>query len=232
MHIAFERVRLAREGFTLQADVSVEPGTSVAVIGPSGAGKSTLLSLVAGFDRPDAGRILIGGQDMARVRPADRPVTLLFQDNNLFPHLTVFQNVALGRAPNLRLDQADRAACSSVLARVDLAGHANKRPAELSGGQQSRAALARALLRAKPVLLLDEPFAALGPALRRDMLDLVAEIRAERDMTLMMVTHDPEDARRIAGQVIFVQAGHVEPPRDTAAVFNSPTPGMAAYLGI
>lgn len=231
MQIAFDRVRLARRGFILKADFKVVSGASVAVIGPSGAGKSTLLSLLAGFDQPDAGRILIDRQDMAGVRPADRSVTLLFQDNNLFPHLTVFQNVALGLAPNLRLSQSDRTACRSVLARVDLADHADRRPAELSGGQQSRAALARALLRDRPVLLLDEPFAALGPALRRDMLDLVAEIRAERDMTLMIVTHDPEDARRIAGQVIFVQAGQVENPRDTTAVFDAPTPGMAAYLG-
>lgn len=232
VRIRFDTVELARPGFSLSADVAVAAEASVAVIGPSGAGKSTLLGLLAGFVPPSAGRIYIGDTDVTAIGPAQRPVTILFQDNNLFPHLTLVQNVGLGRNPGLRLGQEDHRAVAAVLERVGLDGLTEARPAELSGGQQSRAALARALLRNHPVLLLDEPFAALGPALRRDMLDLVAQIRVERKMTLLMVTHDPTDAARISESVIFVSEGRAEPPQPTAALMDAPSPALAAYLGL
>ncbi|MEO1312640.1 MAG: thiamine ABC transporter ATP-binding protein [Pseudomonadota bacterium] len=232
MRITFDAVRLSRPGFALTADWSVASGASVAILGPSGAGKSTLLSLLAGFETPSSGWIKIGGQDVTDLHPADRPVAMLFQDNNLFPHLTITQNVGLGRNPALRLTAADKASVVEVLERVGLEGKADQRPSELSGGQQSRAALARALLRDRPILLLDEPFSALGPALRRDMLDLVSEIRAEHQMTLLMVTHDPADAERIAEQIAFVDGGLASAPAPTKALLAKPPPALAAYLGV
>jgi thiamine transport system ATP-binding protein len=158
-------------------------------------------------------------------------MTMLFQDNNLFPHLTVTQNVGLGIGPDLRLSPAQKDQVRAALARVGLADHAEKRPAALSGGQQSRAALARVLVQARPLVLLDEPFAALGPALRNEMLDLVAELVRETAAALVMVTHAPEDVRRIADQVVFVSSGNAKAPQPAAALMDNPPAELRAYLG-
>lgn len=229
--LVLERVALAQGAFRLEADWALEPGARVAVIGPSGAGKSTLLMAVAGFLSPLAGRILWQGQDLGPLAPGARPVSVLFQDQNLFPHLTLAQNLGLGLSPRLRLSAAEEMQVETALERVGLAGMGARRPAELSGGQAGRAALARALLRARPMLLLDEPFAALGPALKADMLALVAEIAAETAALVMMVTHDPADARAFADQVVLVDAGRAAAPVPTAALFADPPPGLRAYLG-
>jgi thiamine transport system ATP-binding protein len=230
--LALEGVVVAQEDWRLTADVSIEAGTSTAIFGPSGAGKSTLLDVIAGFIEPAAGRVLWEGRDLTPLPPAARPVTLLFQDHNLFAHLTVAQNVGLGLRPDLRLDPGERARVAAALSETELAGKEGRRPGELSGGERSRVALARALLRNRPLLLLDEPFAALGPALRAEMLDLVARIRAEQGATLLMVSHAPEDARRIAGQVVMVDDGRVSAPVETGALFADPPPALRAYLGV
>jgi thiamine transport system ATP-binding protein len=141
------------------------------------------------------------------------------------------QNVGLGIRPDLRLKAAEKDKVTGALARVGLDGHASKRPAALSGGQQSRAALARVLVQARPWVLLDEPFAALGPALRNEMLDLVQELVVETGAGLIMVTHAPEDVRRIADQVIFVAAGRAEAPQPAQALMENPPPELQAYLG-
>lgn len=229
--LRLDHVVLTEPGFRLEADWSVPTGARVALIGPSGAGKSTLLNAIAGFVAPDAGRILWNGSDLGPVAPGDRPLSILFQDQNLFPHLTVQQNLALGLSPSLRLDAATVARVGAVLDRVGLAGLGARRPAELSGGQQGRAALARVLLRARPMLLLDEPFAALGPALKAEMLDLVTEVAGETGATVLMVTHDPADARRFAGQTVVVADGIATAPRDTARLFADPPPALRDYLG-
>ncbi|MDW4548996.1 ATP-binding cassette domain-containing protein [Defluviimonas sp. D31] len=222
---------ITQDDFRLTADFSVAAGARVAVIGPSGAGKSTLLSVIAGFYPAASGRVLWNGADITRQPPARRPLSILFQDQNLFPHLTVAENVGLGLRPDLRLSPAERAAVARALERTGLAGLEARRPAKLSGGQQSRVALARALLRARPLMLLDEPFAALGPALKAEMLDLVAEIAAETGATVLMVSHDPADARRFAPETIVVAGGVAHPPQPTAALLDNPPPALAAYLG-
>lgn len=218
-------------GFTLSADLTVPEGARVAVIGPSGAGKSTLLAAIAGFQPVAAGRVLWKGGDLGPLAPGKRPLSILFQDNNLFPHLTAAENVGLALRPGLRLGEQEQARVAGALARVGLEGLGDRRPAALSGGQQSRVALARALLRARPILLLDEPFAALGPALRAEMLDLVAEITAETGSTLLIVTHDPRDAERIADLTVLVAEGRAEAPVPTAALFADPPKALAEYLG-
>lgn len=229
--LVFEGLRIEQGAFSLEADFTVETGAKLAVIGPSGGGKSTLLNAVAGFLQPAQGRVLWEGQDMANLSPGARPVSILFQDNNLFPHLTVAQNVGLGLRPNLRLSVAEAARVEAALVRVDLAGFAARKPADLSGGQVSRVALARMLLRAKPLVLLDEPFAALGPALRDEMLDLVGELVEETNASLMMVSHNPADAKRIADAVVLVSDGVAHSPVEVGEIFANPPEALRAYLG-
>ena len=229
--LQLENLCLTQGPFRLQANWALPAGETLAIIGPSGAGKSTLLMAIAGFRPATTGRILWNGADMASLPPGKRPVSILFQDQNLFPHLTIARNLGLGLNPRLRLTAAEWARVDAVLDRVGLAGMGNRRPSELSGGQQGRAALARALLMQKPLLLLDEPFAALGPALKADMLSLVTEVVTETKATLLMVTHDPQDARRHASLTSFVADGTALAPEPTESLFANPPAALQAYLG-
>ncbi|CAM3262822.1 ATP-binding cassette domain-containing protein [Paracoccus nototheniae] len=226
--LEFQGIVLRQDDFTLAADLSLPQGRH-AVIGASGSGKSTLLSLVAGFLAPTQGRLIWDGQDITDLAPGRRPVSILFQHHNLFPHLSVTQNMGMGLRPDLRLDRAQRVQVAQALDQVGLTGMGERRPGALSGGQQSRVALARVLLRARPLLLLDEPFAALGPALKSEMLALLAQIAT--DTTVLMVTHDPTDARIFAPDTLLVEDGRVHPPRPTGALLDDPPPGLRAYLG-
>ena len=165
-------------------------------MGPSGSGKSTLLNLVAGFETPRSGRVLIGGADVTALPPAARPVSMVFQENNLFAHLDVERQCRARPLAGAAADAPPTAlAVAEALSRTGLAGKEQRLPRELSGGERQRVALARVLVRDRPVLLLDEPFASLGPALREDMLDLLVGVQAERRMTVLFVTHQPEDAQ-------------------------------------
>jgi thiamine transport system ATP-binding protein len=229
--LQLDRLTYVQGDFRLAADWSAPAASRIAVMGPSGAGKSTLLSMIAGFLAPTSGRVIWTGTDLTSVPPGERPATILFQDQNLFPHLTVTQNLGLGLRPDLRLSPAELARIDTALARVGLSGLGSRRPAQLSGGQASRAALARALLRARPILLLDEPFAALGPALRSDMLDLVREVADETKALVLMVTHDPQDALALGGMTAFVVKGIVQPPVPTSDLLANPPPDVQDYLG-
>ena len=231
MSIVFDNLVLCHKGFQLTASFTLEPQKKYAILGPSGCGKSTLLSTIAGFMSVDHGCILLNGQDITNLPPAGRPISLLFQDHNLFPHMSVLNNVALGLKPDLKLDDTDTRAVNQALEHVGLADQANKLPSELSGGQQQRVAIARALLRNKPFMLLDEPFAALGPSLKHEILDIVAQIVDETSTTLLLVTHDPEDALYIADETIFVSDGKANPPVNTKALFNNPPTALKNYLG-
>ncbi|PZQ95483.1 MAG: thiamine ABC transporter ATP-binding protein [Cereibacter sphaeroides] len=229
--LALERVVLEQGDFHLSAYWALEPGARVAVIGPSGAGKSTLLMAIAGFLELTQGRILWQDRDLGPLPPGDRPVSVLFQDQNLFPHLTLAQNLGLGISPRLRLTSEDKSRIEAALERVGLGGLGARRPSSLSGGQQSRAALARVLLRKRPVLLLDEPFAALGPALKGEMLDLVTQIAGETDALILMVTHDPDDARHFSTKTVLVADGQAAAPVDTESLFVDPPQALRDYLG-
>ena len=229
--LTLEGVVVRQEGFEMTADFAVETGARVAVIGPSGAGKSTLLNAIAGFQKLTAGRILWDGNEINDLHPGKRPIAMLFQDNNLFPHLSVEQNVGLGIDPGLRLDSQQKQRVREAIARVGLEGFANRKPGKLSGGQQSRAALARVLVQGKSLILLDEPFAALGPALKDEMLDLVAELAGETGATVLMVSHDPGDAERFADQAVMVTDGRAEPPVAVVDLLADPPEALRAYLG-
>ncbi len=229
--LKLEGIVVEHDGFQLWADMEVPDGARVAVIGPSGAGKSTLLNVIAGFQAASAGRIFLAGQEVTKVPPGRRPLSVLFQDNNLFPHLTAAQNVGLGLRPDLRLTAAQKTQVHQALQRVGLQGLEARKPAQLSGGQQSRVALALVLVQDRPLVLLDEPFSALGPAMKAEMLDLLQQLLGETGATLLLVTHDPEDAKRIAPQTILVADGAAQGPLDTQQTFADPPKALRDYLG-
>lgn len=226
-----EGLQIAQGDFALSAEFQVARGRRVAVIGPSGAGKSTLLNALGGYIDIAAGRIEVDGQDVTKAPPDRRGIATLFQDGNLFPHLTLAQNVGLGIRPVLRLSEAETAQVMDALGRVGLSDFADRKPGDVSGGQQSRAALARVLVQARPLLLLDEPFAALGPALRAEMLDLTSDVARDAGATVLMITHAPEDAERSADDLIFMDNGRAEVPRAVAEVMANPPEALRAYLG-
>jgi thiamine transport system ATP-binding protein len=219
---------LTQGAFRLTADLRLPDSGVVAIMGPSGGGKSTLLAGIAGFLEPTQGAVLWQGRDIGRLTPGKRPVSILFQDQNLFPHLTVTQNAGLAIAPRLRLPPADAERVRAMLHQLGISELADRRPGDLSGGQGARAALARVLLADRPVILLDEPFGALGPALRAEMLALV---RAEMGGRLVViVTHDPGDARAVADHLVLVADGAVTGPMPVTAL-DRPTGALARYLG-
>jgi thiamine transport system ATP-binding protein len=230
--IRLDHVDFRWEDFHAQFDLDIGKGEFVAVIGPSGSGKSTLLSLIAGFEQPSSGRILLDGKDMTHTPPGARPVTTVFQDHNTFAHLDLWTNVALGISPSLALSARERQDVDAVLARVGLSAMAKRKPGEISGGERQRVAIARALLRDRPILLLDEPFAALGPALRAEMLGLLKDLQEERGYTTLLVSHHPEDALKAAERTVFLSSGKIIATGPTQALFaRRDIPDLANYLG-
>jgi thiamine transport system ATP-binding protein len=212
--------------------LSVPAGALCGLIGPSGGGKTTLLHAIAGFEIPTGGALRFAGRDLLPLKPAERPLSILFQDHNLFPHLTAAQNVGLGINPRLRLSRDDAATVAATLERVGLGGLGGRRPAELSGGQRQRVAIARALVRRRPLMLLDEPFGGLDPGLRREMIALVDRLRRDEGLTVLVSIHTPEDLRGVADLLAFIADGRVLAAAPPEAVL---TPGIDAavdrYLG-
>jgi thiamine transport system ATP-binding protein len=230
--IRLASVHYSSEGFVADFDFEVGRGEFVAVIGPSGSGKSTLLSLIAGFEAVQSGRILLDGKDATKASPSQRPVTMVFQDHNTFAHLDLGTNVALGISPSLRLTPPQRQAVDDALDRTGLAALARRKPGEVSGGERQRVAIARALLRDEPILLLDEPFAALGPALRREMLDLVKDLQREKNYTVMLVSHHPDDALYAATRTAFLSNGQILAFEATRPLFKRrDLPELQDYIG-
>lgn len=215
----------------MRFSLKITAGERVAILGPSGAGKSTLLSLVAGFLQPASGSIIINGVEHTRTPPSVRPVSMLFQENNLFSHLTVRQNIALGMHPGMKLNEAQKQRLLEITARVGMTEMLDRLPSQLSGGQRQRVALARCLVRQQPVLLLDEPFSALDPALRKEMLQLLDELCQEQNMTLLMVSHSIEDAARIAGRSIVVKDGRIAWDGETDTLLSGEA-NASTLLGI
>ncbi|MDM2935706.1 thiamine ABC transporter ATP-binding protein ThiQ [Citrobacter sp. Cu233] len=211
--------------------LSVARGEQVAVLGPSGAGKSTLLNLIAGFLTPASGTMMIEGEDHTVTPPSRRPVSMLFQENNLFNHLNVQQNIGLGLNPGLRLNASQHEKLQHIAQQMGLDNLLGRLPGELSGGQRQRVALARCLVREQPVLLLDEPFSALDPALRQEMLSLVAEVCRDKQLTMLMVSHSVEDAARIAPRSIVVADGRIAWQGNTEALLSGQA-SASALLGI
>lgn len=207
--IRLDNVFLADDTLPMTFDLQVAEGERIAIIGPSGAGKSTLFNLIAGFVLPTQGNIWLNGENHTRSAPYERPVSMLFQENNLFPHLTVQQNLALGLKTSLKLTALEQDQIEQVADAVGLTSFLSRLPNSLSGGQKQRVSLARCLLRDKPILLLDEPFSALDPELRLDMLNLIDELCHSKNLTLLLVTHQPSELTGKVDRMLRIENGRI-----------------------
>ncbi|MCG6402256.1 thiamine ABC transporter ATP-binding protein [Vibrio fluvialis] len=220
--LVLDNVRYEYQDEWFVFDLSVAQGSIVALMGPSGAGKSTLLSLVAGFIEPHSGDIRVQSNSEAvsvvGKAPYLRPFSMLFQEHNLFAHLSVRDNIGLGLHPGLKLSAAQREQVVRAANMVGVGDFLDRLPEQLSGGQRQRVALARCFVQPHPVWLLDEPFSALDPLLREEMLTLVKTLAAERNITVLMVTHHISDARAIATHFAFMAQGQVQRMEPIAAL--------------
>ncbi|EKO3549891.1 thiamine ABC transporter ATP-binding protein [Vibrio fluvialis] len=220
--LVLDNVRYEYQDEWFVFDLSVAQGSIVALMGSSGAGKSTLLSLVAGFIEPHSGdiRVQSNGEAVSVVGKAPylRPFSMLFQEHNLFAHLSVRDNIGLGLHPGLKLSAAQREQVVRAANMVGVGDFLDRLPEQLSGGQRQRVALARCFVQPHPVWLLDEPFSALDPLLREEMLTLVKTLAAERSITVLMVTHHISDARAIATHFAFMAQGQVQRMEPIAAL--------------
>jgi len=215
----------------MRFSLDVSAGERIAILGPSGAGKSTLLALIAGFLMADKGTVMLDGINHTNTPPSKRPVSMLFQENNLFSHLSIEQNLGLGLDAGLRLNRTQKQRLHEIAQRVGIINCLPRLPSQLSGGQRQRAALARCLLRHQPILLLDEPFSALDPALRGEMLQLLEQVCSEQNLTLLMVSHNLDDAARIASRTLLIADGRFAYDGSTQDLLDGKDPLAAALLG-
>jgi putrescine transport system ATP-binding protein len=212
--------------------LDIRAGEFFALLGPSGCGKTTLLRMLAGFETPDEGRILLDGKDIAPVAPHERPVNMMFQNYALFPHLSVQDNIAFGlkRAGMARADIATRVA--EMVGLVKLDGLEKRKPDQLSGGQKQRVALARSLARRPQVLLLDEPLAALDKKLRESTQAELMELQRRLGMTFIIVTHDQEEAMTMANRIGVMDAGRLEQVATPRELYEAPrSRWVAGFVG-
>jgi putative spermidine/putrescine transport system ATP-binding protein len=228
LHRAYGDVR-ALDGLDLQ----VAPGELVALLGPSGCGKTTALRIVAGFERPDSGSVLVGGADVTSVPPAKRDMGMVFQSYSLFPHLTAVDNVAFGLRIRRVSAAKRRAQALELLELVGMGQASGRYPHQLSGGQQQRVALARALAIQPTVLLLDEPLSALDAKVRLQLRDEIRRIQISLGITTVLVTHDQEEALSVADRVAVMRSGRLEQVATPSELYSRPTTAFVAeFVGV
>ncbi len=233
--VRLERVEKSFDGKTRvvdRVDLIVQPGEFFALLGPSGCGKTTTLRMIAGFEAPDAGRILVGGEDVTDLPVHKRDMGMIFQSYALFPHRTVAENVAFGlRMRGLgKSEIKDRV--TQALRQVALEGYEDRRPAQLSGGQQQRVALARAIVIRPRVLLCDEPLAALDRKLRQSMQVELKQLQQQLGVTLIFVTHDQEEAMTVSDRIAVMNTGRIEQIGSPDDIYNCPrTRFVSDFIG-
>lgn len=225
------QLQTERDHQSFTYDFTLQRGEMGLILGRSGGGKSTLFALLAGFLAATQGELTVDGHSQLNLRPEQRPFTLLFQKDNLFNHLSVRQNIGLGISPRRFLKTSEMQMVEAAAERLQIAELLDNYPSSLSGGQQQRVALARCLVRRKPYLLLDEPFSALDPALRSEMMHLVRQLATEQRMGVLLVSHQPAEARAIADWIGFIDEGKWQFTADIDALEYPPTSAFAAYLG-
>jgi putative spermidine/putrescine transport system ATP-binding protein len=214
-------------------DLDIGAGEFFTMLGPSGSGKTTTLRVIAGFERPDAGRVELQGVDVTRVAPAQRAVNTVFQDYALFPHMTVAENVEYGLRVKGMSRGERREQTQEVLERVRLPDLGDRKPVQLSGGQRQRVALARAIVNRPPVLLLDEPLGALDLKLRQEMQIFLKELQRELAITFVYVTHDQEEALTMSDRLAVFNEGQIEQVGSPAEVYEHPqTEFVAGFVGV
>ena len=214
-------------------DLDIAEGEFFTLLGPSGSGKTTTLRVIAGFERPDAGRVQLRGADVTRTAPSERDVNTVFQDYALFPHMSVVENVEYGLRVKGVARRERRARAEEVLERVRLPGLGTRKPVQLSGGQRQRVALARAIVNSPSVLLLDEPLGALDLKLRQEMQVFLKELQRELGITFVYVTHDQEEALTMSDRLAVFADGRIEQIGSPAEVYEHPeTEFVAGFVGV
>jgi putative spermidine/putrescine transport system ATP-binding protein len=214
-------------------DLEIAAGEFFTLLGPSGSGKTTTLRVIAGFERPDAGRVELQGLDVTRVAPSQRAVNTVFQDYALFPHMTVAENVEYGLRVKGMGRRARRERAENVLERVRLPGLGDRKPVQLSGGQRQRVALARAIVNGPPVLLLDEPLGALDLKLRQEMQIFLKALQRDLGITFVYVTHDQEEALTMSDRLAVFNEGRIEQIGSPAEVYEHPqSEFVAGFVGV
>ena len=203
MSLSATKCQIKNGGFAVQCDFRVEVGHHLSLFGPSGSGKSSVLLGLAGFLPIINGDLIYDDKSITKIEPKDRPFDLLFQENNLFPHLTVSRNILLGLGAKAKMDLQNSHVVNEILDLVGLYKERDRLPQNISGGQRSRAAIARSLIRKKPILLLDEPFAALDFELKNEILSLLLRVSRKNNLSIILVSHDPRDVKYLGGDVVL-----------------------------
>lgn len=235
--LAIQAIEISKRFGVTQAlrtlNLDVKEGEFFSLLGPSGCGKTTLLRIIAGFETPSTGKLLVAGKDVLGVPPHKRPVNMVFQSYALFPHLTVFENVAFGLKSGPKIaDEEMRRRVNDALNLVRLSQMSERFPSQLSGGQQQRVALARAIVNRPKVLLLDEPLSALDPQIREEMQNELARLQRELNMTFIMVTHDQDEALALSSRIAVFYSGNLEQIGTPHEVYDQPaTPFVARFIG-
>ena len=207
--IKLENISLKLDNFRTKFTVEIKKGEWVGIIGQSGAGKSTFLNLIAGFAQPEVGSLLINNIEMGDLPASERSISSLFQDNNLFPHLSVYQNIAIAIKPNLKLHDNEKKKIFEIIEYLNLSSKIHSSIGTLSGGERQRVALGRVMSSDKKILLLDEPFSQLDPNLRIEMLELIKKIREKKNITIIMAIHTPAEAIDFVSRFLLIKEGEI-----------------------
>ena len=207
--IKLENISIKLDNFRTKFTVEINKGEWVGIIGQSGAGKSTFLNLIAGFAQPEVGSMLINNTEVRNLSASKRSISSLFQDNNLFPHLSVYQNIAIAIKPNLKLHENEKEKIFEIIEYLNLSSKIHSSIGTLSGGERQRVALGRVMSSDKKILLLDEPFSQLDPNLRIEMLELIKKIREKKKITIIMAIHTPAEAIDFVSRFLLIKEGEV-----------------------